>query len=203
MDDLKVEVEGEMLSRKHDDQASSPGESKRLDYYRRQRPYDIVPNYVDEKGPKTTVYRFWSVLDGLSQEVLGRLVARIDSPGSIKIELQFAAASSKRVVKFNNSPEERYSIHEAAGELWKAVYPIKSVWWRFMRGFVHCCDGSIRVVESLAPVVLIGIAVAFVFGVIPFLWEARDVIQDIVLQWLEEVRDQGSSQVIPPSIPLE
>lgn len=60
-----------------------------------------------------------------------------------------------------------------------------------MRGLVHGYDWVIRVVEIVVRVGLTLVAIAFVVALVDFLWDARGFIHDIVLQWLEGVRDRG------------
>ena len=87
------------------------------------------------------------------------------------------------------------SIHDAADHVWRSNFRIKSMAWRIMRGLVHGYDWLMSLLDMSFRLALVALAAYFVIGLVPFFWEARDIIQEVVLQWLDGFRDK----VFPPA----
>ncbi len=178
---------GEASGAGQNEQAPPVGRRNQFDYYRRHHPYNVAANDYDEKGQAKNI-QLWSVIDPLTGEVVGRVKRRSNGVGPFTIELKFAAASSDKLVKLaesNKSPEQNYSIYEKADELWASGYPIKSWWWRLMRSVVHTFDAAWSIVVLALRAALVILAIWFVGDWVYFLFEARDVLQNIMLQWLD------------------
>ncbi len=76
------------------------------------------------------------------------------------------------------------SVDAAASFLWNLAYPRKTRFWYFMRMVVITFDSAWNVADLLLRAALVLFAIVFVAAWIPFLWESRDLIQVILLQWL-------------------
>lgn len=95
------------------------------------------------------------------------------------IELSMVSNPKSGLIEWNRTGGTALS---AADVLWRHTWPVKSRAWRLMRGLVHAYDWAFALVSVMARVALIVAVVWFVLGWIGFLWDARELVQDIVLQ---------------------
>ena len=166
-----------------------------LGCYRGLRPFKLV---TDDQGG-------YDVIDIAAKDRLGKVVPgpttrRAEQPGKFQvtaflIDLESATAPAAKVLKWNKETltDARYTTAiEAADALWSFALPWKSRSWRAMRRLVLGYDWALRFVEVFARLVLVGVALVFAVSLAWFLWEVREVVHDIILQWLEAVRDRGS-----------
>ncbi len=165
-----------------------------LDYYRRLRPFDLVQ--FDEWG--------YSVYDVSSGELFGNVCGNTVgkgplAPTSFRIEMPTLAAPAKDAIAWNNAQDHYSSAWEVADQLWRIALPVKSRFWLLMRRLVLGYDWLMASVNLLARVALaltlLGFAVSFVL----FMWEVRGVTQEILMQWLESVRDGNATEEETPA----
>jgi len=108
----------------------------------------------------------------------------------IKIDMVESAAPSKKIIGYENDAAfDDVSIYDAADHLWKNTYPEKSKWWLIMRRVVLGYDWLMRFVSIALRVAILGLVIWFVVDWVPFIWDARDLVQEVVLQWLEGFKD--------------
>ena len=170
-----------------------------LGCYRGLRPFKLI---TDDQGG-------YDVIDIAARDRLGKVVSgttrRTGQSGKFQttaflIDLESATAPAAKVIKWNEETltDARYTTAmEAADALWSFALPWKSRSWRAMRRLVLGYDWALRFVEVFARLVLIGVVLVFAASLAWFLWEVREVVHDIILQWLEAVRDRG------PGSPVE
>ncbi|MDE0054760.1 MAG: hypothetical protein OXT64_10975 [Gammaproteobacteria bacterium] len=157
-----------------------------LGYYRRKRPFEIVQ-------VSNTRY---DVIDIVTRELLG-VVYGDDKPGqsSYFVELGSVAAPADKVFEWNvdqlGLDEPQRSRWEVAELVWRYVFPKKSVAWCAMRNIVAWYDWVINSLAVVGRGALVVLAIVFALDLAFFAWEVRGIVHDIVLQWLESVRDQG------------
>lgn len=164
------------------DEGSLLEKMRGLDYYRRRRPYSLV---VDDQGG-------WWVYDAKTAETFGRVARAHDEQldNYIEIDLEQSPDPSYELQEHVMGTQTRdFSIHEAADRLWKAVYPIRSKSWLAMQRIVLGYDWVLSLLQVGGRLGLVLVVLAFIVGSISFLWEARDLLQANVLQWLEGFRD--------------
>ncbi len=154
---------------------------KGLDYYRRRRPYTLV---VDDQGG-------WWVYDSKTAETFGRVARAHDNLGSfIEIDLEQSPDPNDNLQEHVMGEQFRdLSIHDAADRVWRTVYPSRSSSWLAMQRIVLGYDWVLSLLQIGGRLGLVLIVLAFIVGSISFFWEARDLLQAIVLQWLEGFRD--------------
>ena len=166
----------------------SPEHKTRFGHYRQWRPFYVRwDDYGGDDG--------WRVIDKTSEEQFGKVIRS----RPMFIDCLTTAAPSNKVEKANDSLRElrELSLFVAADHLWRLVYPIKSRWWLAMRSLVHGYDWVMRAVEIVVRIGLILVAAAFAIALADFLWDARGLVHDIVLQWLEGARDRGKMTTGP------
>ena len=155
-----------------------------LAQYRRRRPLEHNPliNLVS-KVPSS------AVLDSVTREPLGTL--REANPGTYLIEQGNAAAPSAKIVSWNKrtlQAGDGASLDEAADALWKASLPVRSRVWLTLRALVFTLDATLILVR----IALVLLAIWFAFGFLMFLFDVRDLLHEIVKQWLEAIRARGT-----------
>ncbi len=160
------------------DQGGTPPERKSggLAPFRRRRPYDIVPSGLA-----------FDVHDSATSEFFGAAIAE-DPEGSYRIS---EAGPTSAAFEWNRKGGG--SGLQAADVIWRTSYPIKSRAWLAMRGLVHEYDWALNLASIVARVAVIGAVAWFVLDWVGFFWQAREIVQEIVLRWLESVRDNSST----------
>ena len=146
-----------------------------LGYYRRLRPFTI------EK---------WYVVDVVTGERLGYLRDTY-APGDAEgyaIGTTNAVVPSDKMMAANEALDSEESAWVAADRLWTLAFPVKSRMWLGLRALVLGSDWLVGFATTVARVAILVLVAAFVFGSIGFLWEARELVQDIIINWLEKVR---------------
>ena len=151
-----------------------------LDYFRRRRPF-VVPEDPTFAGR-------YNVIDPDTAERLGVLETL---GANVVIARSFDPSPANSAEPDQTSDGERAaSIPLAADKLWARAYPWKSRFWRAMRVIVLSYDWLMRLIVVVVRIALVVAAALFVYGWIDFAWEARDLLEDIALRWLRNVRGQ-------------
>ena len=155
-----------------------------LAQYRRRRPfeYNELPNLLS-KVPTS------GVLDSVTGEPLGSV--RQDNTALYRIEQGSVAAPNAKIESWNKRTLDAgggVSRDEAADALWKAALPVRSRVWLTLRALVFTLDATLILVR----IALVVLAIWFAFGFLMFLFDVRDLLHEIVRQWLEAVKARGT-----------
>ena len=158
-----------------------------LGYYRRLRPFTI---------------KDWWVVDIATEERIGYLRDTYDVDGEgYAIELTTASVSSDKMMAVNEALKNEISAWVLADRLWKLAYPIKSRAWLVLRAIVQTSDWLLGFATTAFRLAGVALVVAFIIGSLGFLWEARGLLKDIGIEWLEGARTAEISADATTSTP--
>ena len=172
------------------DEAGSLIEHRRgVGYYRWLRPFELHG-----------VALGFDVVDVSTRESLGGVYVVDADPEAENMYLisgHTTAAPDESVRSWNGeqfAESKIPSAWEAADALWRMAFPVKSRWWLGMRRVVHVFDAGRHVLALAMQGALALLVLVFAVDLVGFLWEVRDVVQEIALQWLREVRDGATAE---------